>query len=58
MKRRFAATGAGHAAVLAALCFGLSGTAQAGSYEDFFKAIIRDDGSAIEKLAARGFDAR
>ena len=56
MKGRFAATWGWRATALAALCCGLIGAAQAGSYEDFFKAIIRDDGSAIQQLAARGFD--
>jgi uncharacterized protein len=31
--------------------------ASAGSYEDFFKAIKRDDGHTIERLVSRGFDA-
>jgi uncharacterized protein len=33
------------------------GVAHAGSYEDFFKAIKRDDARAIKSLIARGFDA-
>lgn len=56
MKAQFPAAWARRGAVLAALCWGLSGAVQAGSYEDFFKAIIRDDGAAIQKLLARGFD--
>jgi ankyrin repeat protein len=30
--------------------------ANAGSYEDFFQAVNRDDGATIKALAARGFD--
>lgn len=30
--------------------------ANAGSYEDFFTAVIRDDGATITRLVARGFD--
>lgn len=30
--------------------------AQAGSYEDFFRAIKRDDGKAVTELLQRGFD--
>lgn len=36
-----------------ALCFSLT---HAGSYEDFFTAVTRDDGAAIGRLVARGFD--
>ena len=32
-------------------------SAHAGSYEDFFRAIKRDDGSTIQQLLNRGFDA-
>jgi uncharacterized protein len=32
------------------------GSAHAGSYEDFFIAIKRDDGRAVKSLLARGFD--
>ena len=31
-------------------------SAYAGSYEDFFTAVIRDDGAAITRLVSRGFD--
>lgn len=31
-------------------------SANAGSYEDFFTAVIRDDGAAITRLVGRGFD--
>jgi hypothetical protein len=30
--------------------------AQAGSYEDFFRAVVRDDPGAVRKLLQRGFD--
>ena len=30
--------------------------ARAGSYEDFFTAVVRDDSSQINKLLVRGFD--
>ncbi|GAB4214113.1 MAG: ankyrin repeat domain-containing protein [Rhodoferax sp.] len=43
------------ACVLPGLVAGASG-AQAGSYEDFFTAIVRDDGDTIRSLLARGFD--
>ena len=33
------------------------GVAIAGSYEDFFRAIIQDDSSQVKELLARGFDA-
>lgn len=42
--------------VLALCALALAGTAQAGSYEDFFVAIERDDASTIEQLLRRGFD--
>jgi ankyrin repeat protein len=32
-------------------------SANAGSYEDFFAAVIRDDGGTIRELVSRGFDA-
>jgi len=32
-------------------------SASAGSYDDFFMAIIRDDASAVQALLERGFDA-
>lgn len=32
-------------------------TAFAGSYEDFFQAVKRDDARAVQQLLARGFDA-
>lgn len=42
---------------LAALALGLvSARAWAGAYEDFFVAILRDDGDAITALLRRGFD--
>ncbi|MEO7854318.1 MAG: ankyrin repeat domain-containing protein, partial [Rubrivivax sp.] len=31
-------------------------TAMAGSYEDFFKAVNRDDGDTVATLVQRGFD--
>lgn len=37
------------------LAIGFS-TAKAGAYEDFFKAVNLDDGSAVEALLVRGFD--
>lgn len=40
-----------HLVILA--CFS---SANAGSYEDFFQAIRKDDGRAVEQLLARGFD--
>ena len=42
--------------VLALCMLALAGTARAGSYEDFFIAIERDDASTIEQLLRRGFD--
>lgn len=39
------------------LLIGLAAGAVAGSYEDFFRAIRRDDGRAITQLLLRGFDA-
>ncbi|WP_298211032.1 ankyrin repeat domain-containing protein [Acidovorax sp.] len=42
---------------LAAMALGLLAShAQAGAYEDFFVAILRDDGDAITALVRRGFD--
>ena len=42
---------------LAVVALGLvSATAWAGAYEDFFVAILRDDGDAITALLRRGFD--
>ncbi len=42
---------------LAAVALGLvSARAWAGAYEDFFVAILRDDGDAITALLRRGFD--
>ena len=42
---------------LAAVALGLvSAEAWAGAYEDFFVAILRDDGDAITALLRRGFD--
>ena len=41
------------ACLLAVLGFGL---ARAGSYEDFFEAIVRDDPVTINQLIQRGFD--
>lgn len=42
---------------LAAVCAGMFGTAaQAGSYEDFFLAIERDDVATLRQLLARGMD--
>ena len=42
---------------LAAVALGLVSTrAWAGAYEDFFVAILRDDGDAITALLRRGFD--
>lgn len=44
-------------ASLAALALGAaSARAWAGAYEDFFVAILRDDGDAITALVRRGFD--
>lgn len=34
----------------------VAGAARAGSYEDFFAAIARDDASSVEALLRRGFD--
>jgi ankyrin repeat protein len=34
-----------------------AGPAQAGAYEDFFKAVALDDAAAVERLLQRGFDA-
>lgn len=43
---------------LAALAvFAMPLAAQAGSYEDYFQAIKRNDGSVIQELLQRGFDA-
>jgi uncharacterized protein len=42
-------------AVLSCVAIAFSG-ANAGSYEDFFSAVQRDDGSAITTLLQRGFD--
>ena len=42
--------------VLALVLVAVTATAQAGSYEDFFTAIRRDDGAAICALLRRGFD--
>ena len=42
--------------VLALVLVAVTATAQAGSYEDFFTAIRRDDGAAISALLRRGFD--
>lgn len=39
--------------LIALLCFSV---AHAGSYEDFFRAIKRDDGKEVSTLLARGFD--
>lgn len=41
---------------LAAATSWLAGTAQAGSFEDFFVAVRRDDARTIKTLLARGFD--
>ncbi len=38
------------------MAIGFSGTAHAGSYEDFFTAIARDNASEITGLLKRGFD--
>jgi uncharacterized protein len=35
----------------------LTSSAQAGAYEDFFKAVSLDDAAAVERLLQRGFDA-
>lgn len=43
-----------HAIAFCALA--VAGAARAGSYEDFFTAIARDDASAVEALVRRGFD--
>jgi ankyrin repeat protein len=45
------------AATAAALAIALAGPAQAGAYEDFFKAVSLDDAAAVERLLQRGFDA-
>jgi hypothetical protein len=42
-------------AVCAAVVLG-SGLAHAGSYEDFFIAVTRDNGSSLTSLLSRGFD--
>ena len=44
------------AQALAALAGGLTGTARAGAYEDFFVALRQDDVRTIESLLRRGFD--
>lgn len=41
---------------LAAAAWMLAGPAWAGSYEDFFKAVERDDGRSVLALLQRGFD--
>lgn len=38
------------------LVFTTFSVASAGSYEDFFQAVIRDDDSKVSQLIARGFD--
>lgn len=42
--------------LFAALALLLAGSARAGSYEDFFKAVSLDDAAAVERLLKRGFD--
>ena len=42
--------------VLALSLLALGRLASAGSYEDFFVAIQRDDGVTVESLLRRGFD--
>ena len=42
--------------VLALTLVAASAMARAGSYDDFFTAIRRDDGAAIAALLRRGFD--
>jgi uncharacterized protein len=42
--------------VVFAAAMGLSASASAGSYEDFFTAITRDNGFEISNLLKRGFD--
>ncbi|KQP38885.1 ankyrin repeat domain-containing protein [Pseudorhodoferax sp. Leaf274] len=41
---------------LAALLLGTAGWASAGSYEDFFAAIAKDDAATVVNLLRRGFD--
>ena len=42
--------------LMSAVLGGVLGSAQAGSYDDFFVAIKRNDGSGITQLLQRGFD--
>jgi len=42
--------------ILVAASFFSSATAIAGSYEDFFRAVNRDDGDTVATLVQRGFD--
>jgi ankyrin repeat protein len=42
--------------LLCLVAIGFSG-ARAGSYEDFFQALVRDDASTVQSLLKRGFDA-
>ncbi|MGA0610869.1 ankyrin repeat domain-containing protein [Caldimonas sp. KR1-144] len=37
--------------------FGFIGSANAGSYEQFFRAVVRNDAAAVIELIDRGFDA-
>ena len=39
--------------LIVAICFQ---SAYAGSYDEFFSALVRDDGPALRQLVARGFD--
>ena len=55
MKPKSRSLSALHAACAAALSLACA-VAQAGSYDDFFTRIIRDDAKGIEALVQRGFD--
>ena len=41
---------------LASAGAGIAGTAHAGAYEDYFRAIVRNEGDVITALLRRGFD--
>ena len=43
--------------LLLCLCLGLSGTVQAGAFDDFFQAVAVDNASGVKGLLDRGFDA-
>ncbi len=56
ISRRTALTRTGLAGLVAIAVLSLPGISTAGSFEDFFAAIQRDEGREIEKLLRRGFD--